>query len=157
MPGKGTLLLTGSLGEVMKESAQAALSYLRSQAKSLGIDLSDYDKQDIHIHVPSAATPKDGPSAGLAIVVALASLLTRRRVRSNVAMTGEISLRGRVLPVGGVKEKALAAVRAGLRQVILPDRNRKDWLEAPEEVRARLTVHFVRHVSEALRLALRNQ
>jgi ATP-dependent Lon protease len=157
MPGKGILLLTGSLGEVMKESAQAALSYLRSQAKTLAIDLTDYDKHDIHIHVPSGATPKDGPSAGVAIVVALASLLTRRRVRSDVAMTGEISLRGRVLPVGGVKEKALAAVRAGLKQVILPDRNRKDWVESPEEVRAKLTVHFVRHISEALRLALRNK
>src|SRR5206468_10287270 len=121
MSGKGNLILTGSLGDVMKESAQAALSYMRSQARALHIDLTDYDKHDIHIHVPSGATPKDGPSAGTAIVVALASLLTRRRARSDMAMTGEISLRGRVLPVGGVKEKALAAIRAGIKQLILPE------------------------------------
>src|SRR5207302_8913851 len=111
MPGKGNLLLTGSLGEVMKESAQTAVSYLRSQSKALGIDLSDYNKHDIHIHVPAGATPKDGPSAGVALVAALASLLTRRLVRSDTVMTGEISLRGRVLRVGGIKEKVLAAAR----------------------------------------------
>ena len=111
MPGKGGLLLTGSLGDVMKESAQTAVSYLRSQAKPLGIDLSDYAKYDLHIHVPAGATPKDGPSAGVTLVAALASLLTRRRVRSDVAMTGEISLRGRVMRVGGIKEKVLAAAR----------------------------------------------
>ena len=157
MPGKGGLLLTGSLGEVMKESAQTAVSYLRSQAKSLGIDLSDYAKYDLHIHVPAGATPKDGPSAGVTLVAALASLLTRRRVRSDVAMTGEISLRGRVLRVGGIKEKVLAAARFGLKQVILPEQNQADWSEVPEEVRQKLKVHFIRHISELLPLALREK
>jgi ATP-dependent Lon protease len=154
MSGRGNLLLTGSLGEVMKESAQTAVSYLRSQAKSLGLDLGNYNKFDIHIHVPAGATPKDGPSAGVAIVAALASLLTKRRVRSRVAMTGEISLRGRVLHVGGIKEKVLAAQRFGMKQVILPEQNKSDWLDVPAEARAKLKVHFVRHISDVLRLAL---
>ncbi len=157
MPGKGNLLLTGSLGEVMKESAQTALSYLRSQAKNLGIDLSDYAKYDIHIHVPSGATPKDGPSAGVTVVVALASLLSRRRVRADVAMTGEISLRGRVLRVGGIKEKVLAAARFGIKTVLLPEQNKPDWTEIPTEVRERLKVHFIRHISELLPLTLREK
>ena len=154
MTGKGKLILTGSLGDVMKESAQASLSYLRSQADALGVDLGDYDKFDIHIHVPSGATPKDGPSAGVTMLVALASLFTRRVVRSDVAMTGEISLRGRVLPVGGVKEKVLAAARVGIKHVLLPEQNRKDWDEVPKEVRAKMKAHFVRHISELLPLAL---
>ncbi len=154
MPGRGNLLLTGSLGEVMKESAQTALSYLRSQAKTLGIDLADYNKFDIHIHVPAGATPKDGPSAGVTVVVALASLLTRRRVRSDVAMTGEISLRGRVMRVGGIKEKVLAAARFGIKQVLLPEHNRADWSDVPEEVRNKLKVHFIRHIAELLPLTL---
>lgn len=154
MPGKGSLLLTGSLGEVMKESAQTALSYLRSQAKALGLDLQDYGNFDLHIHVPAGATPKDGPSAGVTVVAALASLLTRRRVRSDVAMTGEISLRGRVLRVGGIKEKVLAAARFGIREVVLPDQNRADWSEVPEEVRLKLKAHFIRHISQLLPLAL---
>jgi ATP-dependent Lon protease len=157
MPGKGGLLLTGSLGEVMKESAQTALSYLRSQAKLLGVDLKDYSKYDIHIHVPAGATPKDGPSAGVTIVVALASLLLKRRVRSDMAMTGEISLRGRVLRVGGIKEKVLAAARSGLKHVLLPDQNRNDWIEVPAEVRKKMTAHFVRHISELIPLALRDK
>ena len=157
MPGRGNLLLTGSLGEVMKESAQTALSYLRSQAKTLGLDLSDYNKFDIHIHVPAGATPKDGPSAGVTVVAALASLLSRRRVRSDVAMTGEISLRGRVMRVGGIKEKVLAAARFGIKELILPDQNRPDWTEVPAEVRQKLKVHFVRHISELLPLALRSR
>jgi ATP-dependent Lon protease len=154
MPGKGHLLLTGSLGEVMKESAQTAVSYLRSQAKPLGIDLTDYAKHDLHIHVPAGATPKDGPSAGVTVVAALASLLTQRRVRSDVAMTGEISLRGRVMRVGGIKEKVLAAARFGLKRVVLPEQNRSDWSEVPEEVRRKFQVHFIRHISELLPLVL---
>jgi ATP-dependent Lon protease len=157
MPGRGNLLLTGSLGDVMKESAQTAVSYLRSQAKPLGFDLSDYAKHDLHIHVPAGATPKDGPSAGVTLVAALASLLTRRRVRSEVAMTGEISLRGRVMRVGGIKEKVLAASRFGIKRVILPEQNRADWSEVPEEVRHKLEVHFIRHISELLPLALREK
>lgn len=157
MPGKGGLLLTGSLGDVMKESAQTALSYLRSQSKSLGIDLSDYNKYDIHIHVPAGATPKDGPSAGVTIVAALASLLTKRRVRSDVSMTGEISLRGRVMRVGGIKEKVLASSRFGIKEIILPDANRPDWSDVPEEVRRKLEVHFIKHISGLLPLALRDK
>ena len=155
MPGKGGLLLTGSLGDVMKESAQAALTYLRSHASLLGIDPKTFDRQDIHIHVPAGAVPKDGPSAGSAIVTALASLFTQRLVRSDVAMTGEISLRGHVLPVGGIKEKVLAAARSGLKRVILPEHNRKDWTDVPVEVRDKMKVHFVRQISELLELALR--
>jgi ATP-dependent Lon protease len=154
MPGKGGLLLTGSLGDVMKESAQTALSFLRSQAANLHIDPADLDKEQIHIHVPAGATPKDGPSAGVAIAAALASLLTRRPVRSKLAMTGEISLRGRVMRVGGIKEKVMAAARSGIREVILPEQNRNDWEEVPAEVRKKLTVHFVERVSELLPLAL---
>jgi len=154
MRGRGNLILTGSLGEVMKESAQTAVSYLRSQAKKLDLDFDDYGKHDLHIHVPAGATPKDGPSAGVAIVAALASLLSKRRVKSDVAMTGEISLRGRVLRVGGIKEKVLAAQRFGMKQVILPEGNKSDWLEAPAEVRAKLKAHFVRQISEVLQLAL---
>jgi len=154
MPGKGKLILTGSLGEVMKESAQTALSYLQSQPGKFKIDIEGLDKQDVHIHVPAGATPKDGPSAGSAIVVALASLLMKRLVRSDVAMTGEISLRGRVLPVGGIKEKVLAANRSRLKQVILPEDNRKDWNEVPAEVRAKLQVHFVKQISELVEFAL---
>jgi ATP-dependent Lon protease len=154
MPGKGALILTGSLGEVMKESAQTALSFLRNRAASLNLDLSDYDKKDIHVHVPAGATPKDGPSAGVTIVAALASLFMKRKVRSDVAMTGEISLRGRVLRVGGVKEKVLAAARSGLKQVILPEENRNDWQEVPAEVRHKLKAHFIRNIAEMLPLAL---
>jgi len=154
MRGRGNLILTGSLGEVMKESAQTAVSYLRSQAKKLDLDFDDYGKNDLHIHVPAGATPKDGPSAGVAIAAALASLFSKRRVRGDTAMTGEISLRGRVLRVGGIKEKVLAASRFGLKQVILPEGNAPDWEDVPVEVRNKLKVHFVRQVSEVLHLAL---
>ena len=154
MRGRGHLTLTGSLGEVMKESAQTAVSYLRSQSKKLKLDLEDYGKHDLHIHVPAGATPKDGPSAGVTIVAALASLLSKRRVRTDVAMTGEISLRGRVLRVGGIKEKVLAASRFGVKQIILPEGNKPDWQDVPAEVRAKLKVHFVRQISEVLELAL---
>jgi ATP-dependent Lon protease len=155
MPGKGKLMLTGSLGEVMKESAQTALSYLRSQAKLMHIQPDDFDRYDIHVHVPAGATPKDGPSAGATIVAALASVFTQRLVRSDVAMTGEISLRGRILRVGGVKEKVMAAARSGIKEVIMPEQNRSDWLEVPAEVRQKLKAHFATHISELIRLALR--
>ena len=154
MRGRGSLILTGSLGEVMKESAQTAVSYLRSQAKKLDLDFDDYGKNDLHIHVPAGATPKDGPSAGVTICAALASLMSKRRVRSDVAMTGEISLRGRVMRVGGIKEKVIAASRFGVKQVILPEGNRPDWEDVPAEVRAKLKVHFVKQISEVLQLAL---
>src|SRR5690606_37673948 len=135
MPGKGTLTLTGQLGDVMKESAQAALSYVRSKSRSLGIDPSFLEKQDVHIHFPAGAIPKDGPSAGVTIVTALVSLLADIHARGDTAMTGEITLRGQVLPVGGIKEKVLAAHRAGIKRVILPERNRKDIVDVPEQAR----------------------
>jgi ATP-dependent Lon protease len=119
--------------------------------------MTDYGKFDIHIHVPAGATPKDGPSAGVTLLVALASLLTKRRVKSQVSMTGEISLRGRVLRVGGIKEKVLAAARFGIKEIILPDQNKTDWQEVPEEVRNKLKVHFVRHISELLPLTLHSK
>ena len=154
MRGRGQLLLTGSLGDVLKESAQTSVSYLRSQAKKLDLDFDDYGKFDLHIHVPAGATPKDGPSAGVTICAALASLMSKRRVRSDTAMTGEISLRGRVLRVGGIKEKVIAASRFGIKQVILPEGNQGDWLDVPEEVRKKMKVHFVRQIAEVLPLAL---
>lgn len=154
MPGAGKLTLTGSLGDVMKESAQAALSYLRSQATALGLPEIQIDKQEIHIHVPAGATPKDGPSAGLTIAAALASLFSQRPISPYIAMTGEISLRGRVLPVGGIKEKVLAAARAGIKELILPGPNKKDWNEVPPEVRSKLRVHFVDRISDAIALVL---
>jgi ATP-dependent Lon protease len=154
MPGRGQLILTGSLGEVMKESAQTALSFLRSQAAKLKIDLTDYDKFDIHVHVPAGATPKDGPSAGVTIATALASLFLKRCVHADLAMTGEISLRGRVMPVGGIKEKVLAASRSGIKRLILPEQNRRDWNEVPIEVRRTMKVRFVRHIPEVFATAL---
>ncbi len=150
MKGSGRLILTGKLGEVMRESAEAALSYVRSRSKDLGIDEDIFQKIDIHVHVPSGAVPKDGPSAGIAILAALVSLLTERTVRHEVAMTGEITLRGAVLPVGGIKEKVLAAKRAGLKEVILPKLNEKDLVDVPKEAREKLQFHFVSRVDEAL-------
>ncbi len=154
MAGKGNLVLTGQLGNVMKESAQAAASYVRSHALELGINADFFEKADIHIHVPAGGTPKDGPSAGVTLLIALVSLLTGRRVRHDVAMTGEISLRGTVLPVGGIKEKVLAAHRAGITRVILPERNEKDLVDIPEEVRSTLDIRFVRRIGEVIDLAL---
>ena len=136
--GSGKLILTGQLGEVMKESAQAAVTLVKSQADRLGIDPAVLDNSDLHIHVPAGAIPKDGPSAGVAIATSLASLLTQRTVRADVAMTGEISLRGVVMPVGGIKEKCVAAARAGIRTVILPARNRRDLEDIPDSVRTGL-------------------
>jgi ATP-dependent Lon protease len=138
----------------MKESAQAAMSYVRSHAAELGIRPDFFERSDLHVHLPAGATPKDGPSAGVTLLSAMVSLLTGRRVRHDVAMTGEISLRGSVLPVGGIKEKILAAHRAGLKRVLLPERNRKDLAEVPEEVKADLDLQLVRKMAEVLELAL---
>ncbi|MBO8126222.1 MAG: endopeptidase La [Firmicutes bacterium] len=154
MPGTGKLTLTGKLGEVMKESAQASYSYIRSRADNLGIDPEFHEKKDIHIHCPEGAIPKDGPSAGITMAVALASALTGIPVRKDVAMTGEITLRGRVLPIGGLKEKALAANRAGISTLIIPERNRKDVKEIPENIRKKLDFRFVNHMDEVLEIAL---
>jgi len=154
MPGAGKLILTGQLGDVMKESAQAALSLVKARSRQFGIDPELLEKSDIHIHVPAGATPKDGPSAGVAMFVALASLLTGRPVRSDVAMTGEISLRGLVLPIGGVKEKVLAALRAGITTVMLPARNQRDLEEIPADVRDQLTFVWVEQVDDAIATAL---
>jgi ATP-dependent Lon protease len=156
MKGRGGFNLTGQLGDVMKESAQAALSYVRSHAAELGIQDKDFSKTDIHLHVPAGAIPKDGPSAGVTMATALASLLSNRKVRHDLAMTGEITLRGKVLPVGGVKEKVLAARRAGIRTVILPARNEKDLLDIPEEVRRTMTFIFAREIGDVLKQALRS-
>jgi ATP-dependent Lon protease len=157
MPGSKGFVLTGSLGEVMRESAQAALSYVRAHAKDYGIPERFFDQSDIHIHVPAGAVPKDGPSAGITIVTALVSLLTDRPVRPDVGMTGEITLRGKVLPVGGIKEKALAAHRVGLRTVILPKRNEKDLEDIPEDVRQALQFVLVETIDEALQVALQDR
>jgi ATP-dependent Lon protease len=154
MPGRGNLTLTGKLGDVMKESATAALTYIRSKAREFDIDEEIFSKTDIHVHIPEGAIPKDGPSAGVAMVVSLCSLLTGRSVRKDMAMTGEITLRGDVLPVGGIKEKVLAAVRADLTQVILPAINEKDVVEIPDHVKAGLTFHYVHNIREAFDLAM---
>ncbi|MFQ5752903.1 MAG: endopeptidase La [bacterium] len=157
MRGKGDLILTGSLGDVMKESAKAALSYIRSKASELKIDDDMFNKIDIHIHVPAGAIPKDGPSAGVTIFTTLVSLLSKRLVYNNVAMTGEITLRGLVLPVGGIKEKVLAANRAGITKVILPKKNEKDLDEIPEEVRNKVQLCFVGDMDEVMQHALSNE
>ena len=153
LPGSGKLILTGQLGDVMKESAQAALSLLKSQAFEFGIDAKLFEDSDVHVHVPAGAIPKDGPSAGVAMFVSLASLFRREPVRPDVAMTGEISLRGLVLPVGGIKEKTIAAARAGIKRVILPTRNRRDLEDIPESARAMLEFVWVDHVAQALEVA----
>ena len=154
MPGKGGVQTTGHLGDVMKESAQIAISYIRSRAKALGLDDSIFEKTDLHIHVPAGAVPKDGPSAGITLLTTLVSLLTGVKVRKDVCMTGEVTLRGAVLPVGGIKDKVLAALRHGIHRVILPDRNRKDIVEIPEEIRKEIEFVFVKSVDEVLRAAL---
>ena len=148
------LRLTGQLGDVMRESAEAALSWVRAHAKELGLSEAALAPREIHLHVPAGAVPKDGPSAGVALVTALVSLLSDRCARSNVAMTGEISLRGRVLPVGGIKGKLLAARRAGIDTVVIPRRNEKDLVDVPSEVRDALGIHLVDTIDEALALTL---
>jgi ATP-dependent Lon protease len=156
MRGEKGLTLTGQLGDVMKESAQAALAYVRSKAKELGIEEDFFGKNDIHIHVPAGAIPKDGPSAGITMFIALTSLLTNKPVRNDVAMTGEITLRGLVLPVGGIKEKVLAGMRAGIRTIILPKKNEKDLEEIPEHIRKQMNFKFIQRMDEAIELALKH-
>ncbi len=154
MPGKGSVLLTGQLGDVMQESAQAALSYTRSRAADFGIDPNEFDQLDIHVHLPEGAIPKDGPSAGITLATALISALTQRKVRRDVAMTGEITLRGRVLPVGGVREKVLTAHRAGVKKVLLPKRNEKDLIEIPKRMLRGLELVLVADMDTVLQHAL---
>ena len=155
MPGIGNLLLTGHLGEVMKESCKAALSYVRSRWKLFGLKEKFYQRLDVHVHVPEGAVPKDGPSAGIAITTALVSALTKIPVRKEVGMTGEVTLRGRVLEIGGVKEKVIAAHRARLKVVIMPKENKKDLEDIPKYVLRELKFVFVEHMDEVLKVALK--
>jgi ATP-dependent Lon protease len=152
--GKGALTISGQLGEVMKESAMAALSYLKSNAESLGIDHRIFQQYDLHIHVPAGAVPKDGPSAGITMFASLASIYTQRKVKSRLAMTGEITLRGKVLPVGGIKEKILAAKRSGIREIVLSVKNKSDIAEIESHYVKGLSFHFVDTVDEVLKIAL---
>jgi ATP-dependent Lon protease len=154
MEGRGELKLTGSMGDVMRESVEAARSWLRNHAEELGLDPEVFDRRDLHVHVPQGAVPKDGPSAGVGMVTSLASLLGGRETRPRVAMTGEITLRGKVLPVGGIKEKVLAAKRAGIQRVVLPERNRRDVEEIASNLLEGLDLQFVGTISEALQLTL---
>jgi ATP-dependent Lon protease len=154
MPGKGGLVLTGQLGDVMKESARIALTYVKSHAADLGIDERALDGREVHVHVPAGAIPKDGPSAGITMVTAIASLLSRRPVKSTVGMTGEVTLQGRVLPIGGLKQKVLAAHAAGLTEVIVPQRNEPDLEDVPADVRSQLRFHIVESVHDVLAIAL---
>jgi ATP-dependent Lon protease len=157
MTGKGRLTLTGQLGDVMKESAEIAHSYVRSKAEQLNINAEDFEKTDVHLHVPAGALPKDGPSAGVAMVMALASLYSNKPLRNDVGITGEITLRGRVLPVGGIKMKALAAHRAGLKTIFLPERNKRDLEDLPKEVRENMTFITADQVDEVLANAFESE
>jgi ATP-dependent Lon protease len=154
LPGKGKTTTTGKLGDVMQESIQAALSVVRSRAKRLGIDSEFYQKNDLHIHLPEGATPKDGPSAGIGMCTAMVSALTGIPVRADVAMTGEITLRGEVLPIGGLKEKLLAAQRGGIKVVLIPEENTKDLAEIPDNIKNKLDIHPVKWIDQVLELAL---
>jgi ATP-dependent Lon protease len=153
-PGKGSLILTGHLGEVMKESAQAALTYARARGRAYRIKSSAFNEREIHIHVPAGAIPKDGPSAGITMAVSLISALSGVSVRKDVAMTGEITLRGRVLPIGGLKEKALAALRMKIRNVIIPESNKKDLIDLPLYLRKKVNFFPVKHMDEVLKFSL---
>jgi ATP-dependent Lon protease len=157
VPGKGKLTLTGKLGEVMQESAQAAMSYIRSRCESLGLVRDFHAKVDIHVHFPEGAIPKDGPSAGITMAAAVTSALLRVPVRQDIAMTGEITLRGRVLPIGGLKEKILAAHRAEIYEVVIPAENEKDLKDIPKRVLKEMKVHPVKHMDEVLKLALAHE
>jgi len=154
MPGTGHLTVTGQLGDVMRESVDAAFSYVRSRAAQVGIPDEAFREYDVHVHLPAGAIPKDGPSAGISLTLAIASAISQRPVRRDVAMTGEVTLRGKVLEIGGVKEKVLAAYRAGLRQLIMPKSNEKDLRDVPDEVKKQISFHFVSTMDEVLRLAL---
>ncbi len=154
MPGKGNMTLTGQLGDVMRESAQAALTYTRSQAKNLGIEDEQFENSDIHIHIPEGAVPKDGPSAGVTLVTALVSAFTNRPVSRTVSMTGEVTLRGRVLPIGGLREKALAARRAGIKTFIMPKKNAPELADIPKRLRKDIDFVLVKQVEEVLDAAL---
>jgi ATP-dependent Lon protease len=154
MPGKGKMTTTGKLGEVMQESVQAALSVVRARSRRLGIQDDFYQKNDIHIHLPEGATPKDGPSAGIGLCLAMVSALTGIPVRADVAMTGEITLRGEVLMIGGLKEKLLAAHRGGIKTVLIPEENVKDLAEIPDNVKNRLDIHPVKWIDQVLEMAL---
>jgi ATP-dependent Lon protease len=154
MPGKGKMTVTGNLRDVMKESISAAASYVRSRAVDFGVEPPQFDKRDIHVHVPEGATPKDGPSAGVAMVTAIVSMMTGIPVRKDVAMTGEITLRGRVLPIGGLKEKLLAALRGGIKKVLIPEENAKDLADLPETVKNGLEIIPVARMDEVIEHAL---
>ncbi|NNL43335.1 MAG: endopeptidase La, partial [Desulfobacterales bacterium] len=154
MKGKKGLTLTGQLGDVMKESVNAALSFIRSNTAALGIDDDFFENMDIHIHVPAGAIPKDGPSAGVTMLTALASLLTKKTIRKDLAMTGEITLRGQVLPIGGLKEKVLAAHRSGIKTIIVPQWNQKDLEDIPKKVQKDIEFHFVENMMDVLKIAL---
>jgi ATP-dependent Lon protease len=154
MPGSGRLTVTGQLGDVMRESVDAAFSYVRSRARHLAIEDKAFKDFDVHIHLPAGAIPKDGPSAGITLTLAIASVLSRRPIRRDLAMTGEVTLRGKVLEIGGVKEKVLAAYRAGLREVIMPKSNEKDLRDVPDEVKQNMTFRFVERMDEVLEIAL---
>jgi ATP-dependent Lon protease len=152
--GKGELIVTGQLGDVMQESARAAVTYARANLGAFGIEEKNFENLDIHIHVPAGAIPKDGPSAGIAMATALISALSNRPVRNDIAMTGEITLRGRILPIGGLKEKALGALRAGIRKVIIPEKNKKDLSEIPQNVKRKIKFIAVRQMDEVLENAM---
>ena len=156
-PGKGNLSITGNLGKVMKESATIAMEYIKANAQRLGLDAFPFDNYNIHIHVPEGATPKDGPSAGITLLTSLVSLMSQKRVKQKISMTGEITLRGKVLPVGGIKEKILAAKRSKIKEIVLCEANRKDVDEIPEEYLKGLQFHFVDHMHQVLDIAITAQ